>query len=115
MIWWEPTAILNLQPETHRAEELGLVYNVSNALMRVVYFQTQTQNTIAYDSQYKPQNTGEMSNKGLELSTRSQIWGNQVKGALVLQDPWNVTGGFLPGPTCQAVWFFGCVARLERL
>lgn len=87
----------NLQPETHRAEELGLVYNVSNALMRVVYFQTQTQNTIAYDSQYKPQNTGEMSNKGLELSTRSQIWGNQVKGALVLQDPWNVTGGFLPG------------------
>jgi vitamin B12 transporter len=87
----------NLQPETHRAEELGLVYNVSNALMRVVYFQTQTQNTIAYDSQYKPQNTGEMSNKGLELSTRSQIWSNQVKGALVLQDPWNVTGGFLPG------------------
>ena len=87
----------NLQPETHRAEELGLVYNVNNALMRVVYFQTQTQNTIAYDSQYKPQNTGEMINKGMELTARAQVGGQSVKGTLVIQDPWNVTGGYLPG------------------
>lgn len=87
----------NLMPETHRAQEAGAVYSVNQALLRVVYFETRTQNTIAYDAQYKPQNTGEMRNKGYEFTARAEVLGNQVKSALVFQDPWNVTSNSLPG------------------
>ena len=87
----------NLMPETHRAQEVGLVYNVEKALLRVVYFQTHTQNTIAYDNQYKPQNTGETRNKGYEFTARAEVLGNSVKSSLVFQDPWNVTSNSLPG------------------
>ena len=87
----------NLMPETHRAQEVGAVYNVEKALLRVVYFETHTQNTIAYDSSYKPQNTGETRNKGYELTARADVLGNSVKSSLVFQDPWNVTSNSLPG------------------
>jgi vitamin B12 transporter len=87
----------NLLPETHRTQEFGGVYNVEKTLFRVVYFQTRTQDTIAYDSNYKPQNTGETRNKGYEFTARADVLGNSVKGALVFQDPWNVTTNSLPG------------------
>jgi vitamin B12 transporter len=87
----------NLLPETHRTQEFGGVYNVEKTLFRVVYFQTRTQDTIAYDTNYKPQNTGETRNKGYEFTARADVLGNSVKGALVFQDPWNVTTNSLPG------------------
>ena len=87
----------NLIPETHRATEVGTVFNLEKALLRVVYFETQTQNTIAYDRSYKPQNTGVTHNKGFELTARAEVAGNSVKSSLVFQDPWNVTSNSLPG------------------
>jgi vitamin B12 transporter len=87
----------DLMPETHRSQELGAVYSVEKALLRVVYFETRTQNTIAYDGNYKPQNTGETRNKGYEITARAEVLGNSVKSALVLQDPWNVTSNQLQG------------------
>jgi len=87
----------NLMPETHHASEVGAVYSFKNALVRSVYFETLTHNTIAYDSNYRPQNTGEMRNKGYEFSARAEVLGNNVKSSLVFQDPWNVTSNTLPG------------------
>jgi len=87
----------NLIPETHRAMEAGAVFNIEKALLRIIYFETQTQNTIAYDGNYKPQNTGETHNKGFELTARAETMGNSVRSSLVFQDPWNVTSNSLPG------------------
>jgi vitamin B12 transporter len=87
----------NLLPETHRSREIGGVYSVEKTLFRAVYFQTHTQDTIAYDGNYRPQNTGETRNKGYEFTARADVLGNSVKGALVFQDPWNVTTSSLPG------------------
>ncbi len=87
----------NLKPETHRSEEVGLVYSRADALMRLVYFQTRTNDAIGYDSNWTNANVGEIRNKGYELTARSQLMGNTVKGSLVLQDPWNVTDNYLPG------------------
>jgi vitamin B12 transporter len=87
----------NLIPETHRAKEVGALFKVEKAMLRFVYFETQTQNTIDYDEDYKPQNTGETRNKGYELTARAEIMGNSVKSSLVFQDPWNVTSNSLPG------------------
>ncbi len=87
----------NLLPETHRSQEVGGVYNIEKTLFRAVYFQTQTQDTIAYDSSYRPQNTGETRNKGYEFTARADLFGSSVKGALIFQDPWNVTTNSLPG------------------
>ena len=86
----------NLLPETHRSQEIGGVYSVEKTLLRIVYFQTRTQDTIAYVSS-KPQNTGETRNKGYEISARADMYGNSVKGSLVFQDPWNMTTNSLPG------------------
>jgi vitamin B12 transporter len=87
----------NLLPETHRTQEVGGVYNTDKTLFRAIYFQTRTQDTIAYDNAFKPQNTGETTNKGYEFTVRTEIRGHSVKGALVFQDPWNVTDNSLPG------------------
>jgi vitamin B12 transporter len=87
----------NLVPETHRSQELGLVYSVEKALVRLVYFQTRTQNAISSDSNWVNANIGEVRNKGYELTVRADVLGNNVKGALVLQDPWNITDGYVPG------------------
>ena len=86
----------NLLPETHRSQEVGGVYSVEKTLFRVVYFQTRTQDTIAYVGN-TPQNSGETKNKGYELTARADIFGNSVKGSLIFQDPWNVTTNSLPG------------------
>ena len=88
----------NLTPETHRAQEVGAVYSVDKALLRVVYFETHTQNAIDWDgtaNQYA--NVGEMRNKGYEITARADLFGYSVKSSLVFQDPWNVTGQYLPG------------------
>ena len=87
----------DLMPEMHRSQEIGAVYSVAQSLFRVVYFDTHTQNTIAYDKNYKPQNTGEMRNNGFEITARAEVLGNSVKSSLVIQDPWNVTTNSMPG------------------
>jgi vitamin B12 transporter len=87
----------NLMPETHKSQEIGAVYSNEKSLLRVLYFETNTKNTIAYDSSYKPQNTGEMRNKGYEITVRAEVRGTSVKSSLVFQDPWNVTSNSLPG------------------
>ncbi len=86
----------NLLPETHRTQEVGGVYSVQKTLLRVIYFQTRTQDTIAYAGN-TPVNTGEMRNKGYEFTLRAEVLGNSVKGAWIVQDPWNVTSNSLPG------------------
>ncbi len=89
----------NLVPETHRAQEVGAVYSVEKALVRLVYFQTQTQNAISADSSngWTNANIGEVRNKGYELTARAEVSGNTVKSSLVLQDPWNASEGYVPG------------------
>ena len=87
----------DLKPETHRSQEVGVVYSHANALMRLVYFQSRTHDAISYDSNWINANVGEVRNKGYELTARSQFMGNTIKGTVVLQDPWNVTGNYLPG------------------
>lgn len=87
----------SLLSETHRSQEIGAIYSVEKTMFRAVYFQNRTQDTIAYDSSYKPQNTGETRNKGYEFTARAVVLGNSVKGALVFQDPLNVTTNSLPG------------------
>jgi vitamin B12 transporter len=87
----------DLMPEMHLSQEIGAVYSVAQSLLRVVYFDTHTQNTIAYDKNFKPQNTGEMRNKGFEITARAEVLGNSVKSSLVIQDPWNVTTNSMPG------------------
>ena len=86
----------NLLPETHRTQEVGAVYSVEKTLLRAVYFQTRTQDTIAYAGN-TPVNTGEMKNRGYEFTLRAEVWGNSLKGVWVAQDPWNVTSNSLPG------------------
>ncbi len=86
----------NLVSETHRAQEAGVVYSADRALLRVVYFQTKTQDAIDWaNGGYN--NVGEMRNRGYELTARADVSGNSIKGSYVSQDPWNVTGNYLPG------------------
>ena len=89
----------NLVPEKHRAQEMGVVYSAEKALVRLVYFQTQTQNAISADSNnnWTNANIGDVHNKGYEATARAEIFGNSVKSSLVIQDPWNVTEGYVPG------------------
>jgi vitamin B12 transporter len=101
----------NLLPETHRTQEVGGVYSVEKTLFRAVYFQTRTQDTIAYDSSYKPQNTGDARNKGYEFTARADVYGYSVKGALTFQDPWNETTNSLPGRRAKQYGSFD-VSRL---
>jgi vitamin B12 transporter len=85
-----------LLPETHRAQEFGVVYSVKKALMRVVYFQTRTQDAIDWvNNGYN--NVGEVRNRGYEFTARLDVWSNNVKASFVSQDPWNVTDNYLPG------------------
>jgi len=86
----------DLIPETHRAQEIGLVYSVDKALVRAVYFQTKTHDAIDW-SNGGYNNVGEIRNRGYELTARADILGNSVKASYVSQDPWNVTGNYLPG------------------
>lgn len=106
----------NLVPETHQAQEIGLVYSVDKALVRLVYFRTRTQNAIDYDANnnWNFSNIGDVRNNGYELTARAEVFGNSVKSSLVIQDPWNVTDNYLPGRRAKQYgtldvsrWMFG--------
>lgn len=82
-----------LRPESHKSHEVGLTYSDESSLLRAVYFDTQTHDAIVYASTppYALSNIGEVRNKGIETTVRGKLYGFNLKGTLVIQDPWNVT------------------------
>ena len=82
-----------LRPESHKSYEAGLTYSNENSLLRAVYFDTKTRDAIVYASTppYALSNIGEVRNKGIETTARGKLYGFNLKGTLVIQDPWNVT------------------------
>ena len=82
-----------LRPESHKSNEVGLTYSDERSLLRAVYFDTQTHDAIVYGSTppYALTNIGEVRNRGIETTARGKLYGFNLKGTLVIQDPWNVT------------------------
>lgn len=82
-----------LRPESHKSHEAGLTYFDESSLFRAVYFDTQTHDAIVYANTppYALSNIGEVRNKGIETTARGKLYGFNLKGTLVIQDPWNVT------------------------
>ena len=87
---------LTLNPEKHKSEEVGVTYQSGSMLARVVYFDTLSQNAIAWTggsscnvSCYE--NIGETRNNGVELSVRTVWLDNKIRMSMVSQKPWNVS------------------------
>lgn len=82
-----------LRPESHKSHEVGLTYSDESSLLRAVYFDTKTHDAIVYASTppYALSNIGEVRNRGIETTVRGKLYGFNLKGTLVIQDPWNVT------------------------
>ncbi len=86
---------INLRPETHRSSEAGVAWARGTGALRLVAFQTRTEDAIYYQnvSPFAPINIGKVRNSGFELSGKNQWLGNNIRYALVSQDPWNETDG----------------------
>jgi vitamin B12 transporter len=86
---------VDLKPETHRSGEAGVSWASGADSLRLVAFQTRTDDAIYYQnvSPFTPINIGKVRNRGLELSGRVQWLGNSLRYSLVSQDPWNETDG----------------------
>jgi vitamin B12 transporter len=86
---------IDLRPETHRSSEAGLAWSRGSDSLRLVAFQTRTDDAIYYQnvSPFTPINIGKVRNRGVELSGRAQWLGNSLRYTLVSQDPWNETDG----------------------
>ena len=84
---------INLKPETHQSQELGLTYAKDSDLVRAVYFSTRTTDAIYYQSvaPYNVINIGKVRNNGLEISAKTSIQDYQARLSLTSQDPWNET------------------------
>jgi vitamin B12 transporter len=81
-----------LVAETHNSQEIGLSYVSNNTLLRTNYFTSITKNAITSNSSFTAySNIGEVENKGVEITAKTLLAGNNVKITLVSQDPWNVT------------------------
>lgn len=82
-----------LRPETHRSAEVGATYATEQLLLRVVAFDTETQDAIVYKPlagwAYTYESVGRIQNRGVEASLRTQWMGYAVKATAVSQDPWN--------------------------
>ena len=77
--------------EKFQAKELGLSYLNALQSLRMVYFETKTQNSIDMDDNYVSSNTYSSENKGIEITGQTKGAGYRVKGSLVFQNPWSVT------------------------
>ena len=77
--------------EKFQAKELGLSYLNALQSLRMVYFETKTQNSIDMDDNYVSSNTYSSENKGIEITGQTKWAGYRVKGSLVFQNPWSVT------------------------
>jgi len=84
---------INLKPETHLSQEVGLTYAEGTELFRAVVFDTRTSDAIYWQSvsPYTPVNIGKVRNQGLELTGKTQLADNHIRYALTSQDPWNET------------------------
>jgi vitamin B12 transporter len=81
-----------LKPETYASREAGVVYASGSSSVRAVYFQTNTKDALTPNANYDNYtNVGEVQNKGLELTSRTQWFGNTIKTALMSQKPLNKT------------------------
>lgn len=82
-----------LRPETHRSAEVGATYATEQFLMRVVAFDTETQDAIVYKPlagwDYTYEAVGRVQNQGVEATLRANWMGYAVKATAVNQDPWN--------------------------
>ncbi|QKO21665.1 TonB-dependent receptor domain-containing protein [Rhodoferax sp. BAB1] len=86
---------IDLKPETHRSSEAGVAWARGTDSLRLVAFQTRTDDAIYWQSvsPWTPVNIGKVRNSGVELSGRALWLGNQIRYALVSQDPWNESDG----------------------
>jgi vitamin B12 transporter len=82
-----------LKPETHTSTEASAVYAVDALNARLIHFNTETDNAIAWDSTLAKSINIPTKNKGYEASVRNQ-WGNwALSTALTLQNPVNAQTG----------------------
>jgi vitamin B12 transporter len=89
---YEVSTTSMLKPETYQSREAGIVYASGSSYVRAVYFQTNTKDALTPNAYYDSYtNVGEVQNKGLELTSRTQWLGNSIKGSLVSQKPFNLT------------------------
>lgn len=79
----------DLLPEDHESSELGLAFAFDDYNLRLVLFNTKTDNPITYDPAefYKAKNFKSFKNQGLELSSSIDLKSHQVKLAWTFQDP----------------------------
>ena len=80
-----------LTPEKFLSKEAGFTYVNGSKLLRMVYFEMTTQNSILYDDSYVASNTYASENKGIETTGQSEWAGYRVKASLVFQNPKSVT------------------------
>ena len=78
-----------IRPEHHHSQEFGAVYQVRDTLLRAVYFQSQAKDAIIYNNAYSYVN-GDIDNKGLELTARTNVHGYAIKSSVTIQDPRDV-------------------------
>ena len=82
-----------LAPETHHSRELGASYTTDELLLRVVHFDTRTQDAIVFKPlagwDYTYESIGRLNNRGLEATLRARWQGYTLKASAVSQDPWN--------------------------
>lgn len=82
---------INLKPQRHQSQEVGVTYAQSEVLIRGVYFDTRTQDAFVYDINppYAIVNVGKVRNQGFELTAKANIAGNNLKASYVTQDPYD--------------------------
>jgi vitamin B12 transporter len=80
-----------LTPEKFLSKEAGFTYVNGRKLLRMVYFEMTTQNSIVYDDSNVASNTYASENKGIETTGQSEWAGYRVKASLVFQNPKSVT------------------------
>jgi vitamin B12 transporter len=83
-----------IKPESHTSKEAGVSYTSDRSFARIVYFQTETKDAIAYGGapNYALSNIGKVQNEGIEASARVVWGGHSLKASYVHQDPWNASG-----------------------
>lgn len=82
-----------LSPETHHSSEVGATYSTEQLLLRVVHFDTRTQDAIVYKPltgwDYTYESVGRLNNRGQEATLRARWQGYTLKASAVSQNPWN--------------------------
>jgi vitamin B12 transporter len=82
---------VDLKPETHQSQEVGVAYASAGHTFRAVAFHTRTSDAIYWQpvAPWTPVNIGKVRNQGLEVGGTTQWRNTNVRYALVTQDPWN--------------------------